>query len=173
MDEALAALDAIAAKAEVVELRLDFFEEPFDLPRLLRDRRLPVIVTHRPRREGGRSDALEYERVAVLREAADLGADYVDVEWDAATLALLDPIKAAGARVLVSRHSFEEMPADFEDWAKLVIDLGADVVKIVGMARDPRDVVPVLRVFLAATLPTIAIAMGEAGLPSRVLALRY
>lgn len=173
MAEALDALPTIAEQADIVEIRLDYFEGPYDLARLLRDRPLPVIVTNRPPREGGRCDQPDDERLAVLRRAAELGAEYVDVEWDAATSEALVPIKAAGARVLVSRHSFSEMPGDFVDWAKLVIERGADVVKIVGMAHDVRDTLPVFRVFEQVDRPAIAIAMGEAGLPSRVLALRY
>lgn len=173
MDEALAALPRIAAEADIAEIRLDYFEETYDLPRLLRDRPLPVIVTNRPSREGGRCMLPEDERLAVLRQAAALGAEYVDVEWDAAAPAILEPMKAAGTQILVSRHSFAEMPADFVDWADQMVERGADVVKIVGMARDARDCVPVFQTFQRADHPTVAIAMGEAGLPSRVLALRY
>ncbi|HEX5416977.1 MAG TPA: type I 3-dehydroquinate dehydratase [Chloroflexota bacterium] len=173
MAEALAALPRIAAEADIAELRLDYFEEPYDLERLLADRPLPVIVTNRPPREGGRCAAPDAERVAVLQRAAALGAEYVDLEWDAATPAALGPIKDAGAQVLVSRHSFAELPADFADWAGQMVERGADVVKIVGMARDVRDALPVFRVFARADRPTIAIAMGEPGLASRVLALRY
>lgn len=173
MAEAFAALPRIAAEADIAEIRLDYFEEPYDLPALLRDRPLPVIVTNRPPREGGRCAWPEDERLATLRRAAELGADYVDIEWDAATPVVLNPIKRAGARVLVSRHSFTRLPPDFVDWADLVMERGADVIKIVGMARDARDCLPVFQVFQQADRPTIAIAMGEAGLPSRVLALRY
>jgi 3-dehydroquinate dehydratase/shikimate dehydrogenase len=173
MAEALAALPRIAAEADIAELRLDYFEEPYDLERLLADRPLPVIVTNRPPREGGRCTAPDAERVAVLQRAAALGAEYVDLEWDAATPEAIGPIKDRGAEVLVSRHSFAEMPAGFLDWAGQMVERGADVVKIVGMARDARDTLPVLRVFARADRPTIAIAMGEAGLASRVLALRY
>jgi 3-dehydroquinate dehydratase/shikimate dehydrogenase len=173
MAEALDALPRIAAAADVVELRLDYFEEPYDLGRLLSSRPLPVIVTNRPPREGGRCHALEDERLASLRRAAELGAEYVDVEWDAATPDVLVPLKSAGAQILVSRHSFSEMPPDFTAWADLVIERGADVIKVVGMAHDVRDTLAVFQVFARADRPTIAIAMGEAGLPSRVLALRY
>lgn len=172
MAEAMAALPRIAAEADIAELRLDFFQEPYDLERLLAERPLPVIVTNRPPREGGRCAAPDAERVAVLQRAAALGAECVDLEWDAATPEAIGRIKDRGAQVLVSRHSFTEMPADFPDWAEQMVERGADVVKIVGMARDARDTLPVLRVFANADRPTIAIAMGEAGLASRVLALR-
>ncbi len=83
MAEAQQALAEIAAVADIAELRLDFFREPYDLPALLRQRPCPVIVTNRPQREGGEFTGPEAERIASLREAVALGADYVDIEHDA------------------------------------------------------------------------------------------
>lgn len=173
MAEALEGLPRIAAAADIAELRLDFFEEPYDLPALLRARECPVVVTLRPIDQGGKSLAPPAERIDVLRRAAELGAEYVDVEWDAATPERIAALHAAGAQVLVSRHDFERMPADFaESWWPAMAERGADVVKIVGMAHDVRDGLEVFRAFRRADRPTVAIAMGEAGLPTRILALR-
>jgi 3-dehydroquinate dehydratase type I len=163
---------AAAAGAELAELRLDLFEGEYDLPRLIEERPLPVIATLRPPREGGRCDAPDAERLRVLVEAARAGAEYVDLEWDAAAPAALDDLRAAGAGVIVSRHAFDRMP-DLEGWAEQIARLGPDVVKVVGMAHDARECAAPLRVLARAERPTIAIAMGEAGLATRVLALRY
>ena len=173
MSEALDALPNIAAEAEVVEYRLDYFEEPYDLRRLLRERPIPVIVTNRPPREGGRCDQSDPERLRVLQSAAELGAEYIDIEWDAVSPAALASLKANGSQVIVSRHSFEAMPIDFLDWVDFAADSGADVVKTVGMARGLRDTLPVFAAFQRSSKPMISIAMGEAGLISRILALRY
>ena len=162
-----------ARVADLAELRVDRLEEKLDLPRLLKDRPLPVIVTDRAVREGGHSPRGDAERVAVLRQAAELGAEFVDVELDTANAGLVRDLQANGTRVIVSRHAFDRMPADIERWPAPVIDVGADVVKVVGMAGDPRDVLPILRVLRDADRPTIAIAMGEVGIASRILALRY
>ena len=86
MAEALASLPAIRREADCLELRLDLFEEAFDLPLLLRERAdLPTVVTLRPIDQGGKSRLSAAERLPVLLQAAELGADYVDLEWDAAT----------------------------------------------------------------------------------------
>jgi 3-dehydroquinate dehydratase/shikimate dehydrogenase len=172
-DAALAGLRYLAGRAELVELRLDLFREPYDLARLLAERPLPVLVTNRPPREGGRADAPDAERLAVLCRAAALGAEYVDVEWDVATPERIARLRAAGAGVVVSRHCFTELPADFDRWPDRLAASGADVIKVVGMATHPLDVLTVLRVLRHAALPTIAIAMGPAGLASRVLGLCY
>src|SRR5688572_20373702 len=77
MAEALSSLRSIRAEADCVELRLDLFEEPFDLPLLLRERgSLPVVVTLRPPDQGGRCALPASERLAVLLQAAELGAEY-------------------------------------------------------------------------------------------------
>lgn len=169
-DAALAAMHEAAGRADLAELRLDLMAE-FDLSRLLAGRPLPVIVTCRPPREGGQWQGSEAERLAVLRQAAALGADYVDLEWDAAhEIASLDRSRT---RVILSRHDFAAMPADLAARAASLWAAGADVVKLVGMARGLADCAPVLRLLAEATRPTIAIAMGEHGLLTRVLALRY
>ena len=167
-EHARAALRRAAEIADVVELRLDLMDE-CDLSRLLDERPCPVVVTCRAVREGGRWRGSEEARLDVLRRAIDLGAEYVDVEADAIQL-----IREQGrSRLIASSHDFAAMPADLPDLWRRLAATGADVVKIVGMARDARDTVPVLRVLAAADRPTIAIAMGPAGLATRVLALRH
>jgi 3-dehydroquinate dehydratase/shikimate dehydrogenase len=164
------AMRAAASVADVVELRIDLLDDPkaAHLPDLLTDRPCPVIVTCRAVREGGHWPGSEARRLDVLRQAVALGADYVDVEADA-----LDQIPERGAsRLIVSAHDFAGMPTDIPGRWRALAETGADVVKLVGVARDARDVVPMLEVLAAADRPTIAIAMGEAGLASRVLALR-
>lgn len=174
MAAACAGLARIREAADCVELRLDYFEEPFDLAVLLRERGdLSAVVTLRPPEQGGRSPLAAHERVKVLLRAAELGAEYVDLEYDAVTPAVLAAVRAVGARVVVSRHDFGRMPDDLADgwWTELAA-LGGDVVKVVGTALDARDCLRVFRALARADRPTIAIAMGERGLASRVLALR-
>jgi 3-dehydroquinate dehydratase type I len=173
MAEALAGLRRIRAEADCVEFRLDLFSEPFDLDALLRERGdLPAVVTLRPPVEGGKCALPAAERLPILLRAAELGAEFVDLERDAATPSAVGSLKAAGARVIVSRHDFSSMPPNLADgWWHDLASRGADVVKVVGMAHDVRDILPVLDA-LRHEQPTIAIAMGEPGLASRVLALR-
>lgn len=166
--EAERALQEIARSADIAELRLDFMVE-YDLPRLLRNRPCPVIVTNRPEREGGRYRGSEQERVRPLLQAIDLGAEYVDVEHDATDLFR----DRQNTRLIVSYHDFQKTPENFVQIHRDLAARGADVVKIVGMAQRLEDNLLVFDALAQSRLPTIAIAMGEAGLISRVLALRY
>jgi 3-dehydroquinate dehydratase/shikimate dehydrogenase len=166
-----AALGAASAVADVVELRIDLLDEPEQahLPRLLAGRPCPVIVTCRAVREGGRWPGDEATRLDVLRAAIDLGAEYVDVEADA-----VHQIRDRGvSRLIASSHDFAGLPADVPGRWRALAETGADAVKIVGMARGTVEIVPLMEALAAADRPTVAIAMGEAGLASRVLALRY
>lgn len=169
-DAALAALHDAAAVADLAELRLDLMQD-FDLPRLLAERPLPVIITCRPQREGGGWPGGEGQRLAVLAQAAALGADYVDVEWDCTAQAA--QFDRSRTQLIFSRHDFRAMPADLPELAKSLWAAGADVVKVVGAAQQLADVTPVLQLLKAAVRPTIAIAMGPCGLISRLLAFRY
>jgi 3-dehydroquinate dehydratase/shikimate dehydrogenase len=165
--------EAKSAGADLAELRLDLFDQPYDLGRLLRRRRpLPVIVTLRPPREGGRCELPDAARLKQLTFAAGMGAEYVDVEWDAVTPDVIAELREAGAHVIVSRHEFDRMP-DLEAWADQIAAMQPDVVKVVGTATTAADCAVALRVLERARLPTISIAMGAAGLPSRLLCWRY
>ena len=69
-----------------------------------------------------------------------------------------------------SFHDFGGMPADFIDRAAAIND--TDVVKAVATANSSHDALVPLLYLRRARKPSIAIAMGEAGVASRVLALR-
>lgn len=165
---ALKAMEAAAKTADIVELRLDFMAD-CDLRALLRDPPLRVIVTNRPVREGGRYKGSEADRVRPLQAAIELGAAYVDIEEDAAGL-----IPDRGSTgLIVSHHDFERMPLNAKAIHRGLQKLGADVVKVVGLARRPEDSLAALEVFDPPAVMTISIAMGEHGRAGRVLALRH
>src|SRR5207249_9900532 len=130
MAEALAGLPRIRAQADCVELRLDLFDEPFDLPTLLAAcDGLTVVATQRPPEEGGKSSLPAAERLEVLVEAARLGAQYIDLEHGACSPRALAAVRGHGARVVLSRHDFASMPSALADrWPPELGALGADVV---------------------------------------------
>ena len=167
-DDAIAALRDVSEQADIAELRLDLMPE-YDLPRILADRPCPVIVTNRAEREGGRFSGSEEERVRPLLEAISLGAEFVDIEHDAVHL-----IGDRGeTRLIVSHHDFTAMPPDLRQLHRDLSAKGADVVKTAGMAGSVLDSLRVLEALAESPMPAIVIAMGEYGLISRLLSLRY
>src|SRR5215213_8525521 len=94
-DELRPSIARAAESADVVELRLDCLEETQlaaalnQLAALLGETRLPFILTHRPREQGGGRDVSVDERAAFwcemperLRGVTERGRAFVDVELD-------------------------------------------------------------------------------------------
>ena len=153
--------------ADLVELRLDFVREP-SAAAALAGRKKPVIVTCRPRSEGGRFYGSEEERRAILGEALALGAEYVDLEFKGACADLME--RTGGRRIILSHHDFAGMPADLEAMAQAMLASGAEVVKLAVTAHSLRDCLTLRAVGASSRAPMALIAMGEAGVASRVLA---
>src|SRR4051812_10757008 len=95
------------SRADIQELRLDAVRD-VDVAGALSARRLPVIVTCRARWEGGLFDGSEEERLGLLVQAAEGGAEFVDVEWRADPAAIERCRRAA--RVVLSHHDFSGVP---------------------------------------------------------------
>jgi 3-dehydroquinate dehydratase / shikimate dehydrogenase len=153
--------------ADLIELRLDTVRDP-SAAAALAGRRKPVIITCRSTAQGGYFRGSEEERRAILGEALALGSEYVDVEWQGGGADLI--AHTGGRRVVLSHHDFTGIPADLQDLTQAMVATGAEVVKIAVMASRLSDCVT-LHALGRGTRATLAlIAMGEAGIPSRVLA---
>jgi 3-dehydroquinate dehydratase/shikimate dehydrogenase len=170
--DALPAARAAALRsADLVEFRLDRLPE-LALAHVLGEATARAVVTLRPPREGGCFQGDESAREATLRAALDLGVPFVDVEWDAPFADAL--IAAFPGRVVLSRHDFAGMPADLPG---LIRDLAARRPAVVKVAVTPARLTDQLAFDAARTAasdtPVVLIAMGAAGLPSRLLPQRF
>ena len=135
MAELRARRDAVD-DADLVELRLDFVKDP-SAAAALAGRKKPVVVTCRPRSEGGRFNGSEEERRAILGEALALGAEYVDLEFKGACADLME--RTGGRRIILSHHNFTGMPADLKEMAQAMLASGAEVVKLAVTAHSLGD----------------------------------
>ena len=108
--------------ADVVEWRIDWFENVFDFEKLvdvLKDLRealgdMPILMTFRTSKEGGEK-AIEDEVYADINiKAAQTGyVDLVDVEvftGDEIVKKIIDGAHAAGVKVVASNHDFFKTP---------------------------------------------------------------
>ena len=153
--------------ADLVELRLDMVRDP-SAAAALEGRQQPVIITCRPKSEGGHFTGSEEERRTILSEALSLGAEYVDLEWKGTCA---DLIKRTGGRnVILSHHDFDGMPADLDAMSRDMLGSGAAVVKLAVTAHSLSDCLRLRAIGQHARGPVALIAMGDAGLASRVLA---
>ncbi len=160
-----------AARGDLVELRLDTVAAP-DVAGALAGRTRPVIVTCRAAWEGGHFQGSEEERKRILAEAWRSGAEFVDIEWRAG---FHDVLKTTGGRrIVLSSHDFEAVPADLRDRAQAMRSTGAQIVKIAAKANRLADCNPLLdEANRHERGSVVLIAMGEHGLASRVLAVRF
>ena len=156
-----------AADADLVELRLDTVSDP-SAAAALAGRRKPVIITCRSQAQGGHFKGSEEERRAILGEALALGAEYVDLEWQSSCAELME--KTGGRRIVLSHHDFNGVPADLHNIAQAMLASGSEVVKIAIMASRLSDSIALRSIAKHTRVPMAVIAMGEAGIPSRVLA---
>lgn len=172
--------DAAAQGAHMVELRLDsipFFEPASNLRSLLQLCRLPAIISYRPTWAGGEYDGDENSRLQVLELAAELGAAYVDVEFQVVEdfLARLKKRNNKACKIIVSHYSCKSSLTENElkDLAAKMQQVGADVIKIVSAAESITDVAPMFRLLASSTIPSIFVATGERGHISQLLAPKF
>ncbi|MBV8488321.1 MAG: type I 3-dehydroquinate dehydratase, partial [Planctomycetaceae bacterium] len=160
---------AANAGADLVELRIDCLRREPDLRRILKNRPTPLVFTIRRGADGGLWSGTEEKRQQLLREAIALGVDYVDLELDIA-----GQIRRFGkTKRIVSYHNLKRTPLDVQDIAEQCEELDPDIVKIATAAASLDDASRVLRLGLRGKFPTITIAMGEAGLFTRILGARF
>ena len=136
---------------DVVEWRVDFYEDVFQLPKVLSTLKglreilgeTPILFTFRTRKEGGEKE-IDMEAYTALNTAvAQSGdADAVDVEvfsGDEVVRRNIQAIHAAGKAVVGSNHDFGGTPdkADLLFRLRKMQELGADIPKIAVMPRCP------------------------------------
>jgi 3-dehydroquinate dehydratase/shikimate dehydrogenase len=174
MEEIRRGRDA-ASGADIVEVRLDYADRP-DAAAALEGRRTPVVVTCRARFEGGHFAGSEEERRRVLENAIAHGAEYVDVE--AAASFASDLIRSTGGRrIVLSEHNFEGVPADLPGRFDALRRRGAEIAKLAVHVDRLDQLIPLFELGrsidgAANGESHILIAMGSAGLASRILAAR-
>jgi 3-dehydroquinate dehydratase/shikimate dehydrogenase len=162
---------AQAAGADLVEIRFDTCAaqggDPHALVEAIPTLALPVLATLRHRDEGGSWAGSPAERVRLYRRADDLGAAYVDCELAHAAALGWCPTRA---KLILSHHDFTKPPADPEGIVAACYAAGAQVAKIAFMPRDAHDLAICERLHRWERRPLVVLAMGEFGLPSRLLA---
>ncbi len=190
LEQALAAA-ALAAErgADLVEFRIDQVAgDTALLNGLVEDSALPCIITCRPVWEGGLYEGDEKSRVAVL-SGVQSGAQepaYLDIELAAYQRSvdlrakadqLVDhpgQVRATTTGLILSSHDFDSRPADlYQRIESMAAAPACRVMKIVWEARSLRDNLEAFEIIASRHKPTIALCMGQWGLPSRVLAKKF
>ena len=172
-EEAIEKMEKAAGFAQLFEIRLDVMES-FDLDRVIHASPLPVLVTYRSVKEGGKGKADYTIRTHHLLKAVEAGADYIDVEFTM-PLGFREVIweHRGKTKLVLSIHLLNRTPSseDMEKTFRKMAATGADMVKIVTRAQSWEDNWRVLSLIPLAGemgIEITAFCMGPMGMISRV-----
>lgn len=190
--EALHAIERSCRFADFIELRMDLIRQGnlAELIEAVHDNSddVKIIVTCRKKEEAASSGVApamqsfrrKKEKIALLKEAVELGADFIDVELAEGSAAICD-LKSLCARMgsrtgmIVSYHNLRETPApaELKKIFQQCVKYKPAIVKIVTTATAIEDNMSVLNLIAFARQRSqniISICMGEKGGISRVMA---
>jgi 3-dehydroquinate dehydratase/shikimate dehydrogenase len=169
------ALQGAAARAkedtDLIELRLDCIDGAISveaLARVLDSLHFPVILTYRPAEQGGHRNLSRAARASFWKAIAPRGEHlWWDVEAD-----LAREVSPDWSRTIVSHHDFVGVPEDLTQIYERLAQMPARVLKIAVHANDIADCLLLFQLIDRARREgreVIAIAMGNAGIATRIL----
>ena len=173
--------------ADVVEWRVDWYEDIFDFEKVeetakqLREvlGEMPILFTFRTSKEGGEKAIETPVYVELNQKISATGyVDLVDMEaftGDDAVKAVVEEAHKHGVKVVASNHDFDKTPAKSDIIYRLrkMQELGADIPKIAVMPQNKKDVLTLLAateemVDNYADRPIITMSMKGTGVISRL-----
>jgi 3-dehydroquinate dehydratase type I len=160
--------------ADLIEVRLDCFEESRSFQDLANATKLPLIATNKLQSQKGYFLGSETERQQTLLNAAKVGFEYIDIDFNSPKRnETMSKIKALGAKAIVSYHKHDGVlnVSSLQRILDEQIASGADVCKIVLTAKQIEDNLPVLSFvsFASTKAKLVCFCMGEQGKTSRLL----
>lgn len=179
--------------ADLVEWRVDFLNNVSSLSLLtvltflseLRNELgdLPLLFTFRTKREGGEKSISPQAYEELYKSIISSGLiDLIDVELFLGrdiVSRLVAKAHEHGVAVIASNHDFKRTPPkeDILDRLEEMQELGADIAKIAVMPESTQDVEVLMDATATftkyASVPAIAMSMGELGLASRTTGERF
>lgn len=168
---------AIKQGADLVELRVDGLRNQTGWEKLLR-KDLPIIMTNRPKREGGGFKGSEDERISLLLDGVERRVPCIDIEFSTPEKLrdqVVSEARRAGVTVLMSHHNFSTTPSTkvLMGLAKELVSAGCDIAKIIPFAKNSGDALRTLdfavQVLGEVKVPVVTFAMGDAGVLTRFI----
>jgi 3-dehydroquinate dehydratase/shikimate dehydrogenase len=165
-----------------IELRLDWLSDDAEISKLLARlrasqrvsrTRATFIATCRRREAGGRFTGTVAKQLIHIAETIRAGCDWYDLEIETSSVCpseLLDVLLGEG-RQMASAHFFQRTCKNLKRVAADLARVGPAAIKIAAQCDSLADSIDVLRV-AHGRKNVVAVPMGDAALPARVLALR-
>jgi len=181
VQELLDHAETARADSQFLEFRLDSLEKPAAsiapiAKFLAAHKEVVAIATCRRKAHGGGFAGSLAEELKILSAASESGFALVDLEIESAEqcrIGDLDHLRQSEAALLISFHDFEK-PVDPDAVFARIQRFEPDFVKIVSTAHSLTDSLKLLQWIAARSgdAQVVGIAMGEAGVVSRILSLR-
>ena len=168
---------------DLLEWRLDLFLKRYSLKETLDAlamlsalSRHPVVVTNRPKRDGGEFEGPEELRFEILHKAIEAGAEWVDLEdWVAEETVKV--FQSQNARILLSHHEFSVTPdrLTLQRFAEAMAKKNPHAIKLAAYACRPEDNLRILEIIPFGQrelgMDVLAFCMGPLGRWSRLVCL--
>jgi len=161
-----------AYRPDLIEIRLDYIEGPYELDVIRSVSTLPMIATNRGTDQGGLSSEADSERLGTVIRACEAGFEYADIELAIPQAGqIAERVKDLGAKAIISHHDFKDTPPKerLNEIMTEMLGAGADICKIVGTATSPEDNLTYLNLIQEnPSVSLVSFGMGKTGLLSRV-----
>lgn len=167
------------SRAGMLEFRLDqfHFTQAEAIRQLMESTSLPVIFTLRRRLHGGEFSGSRPDHLKQVKILAALNPAYFDLEYDL-EIEVFNGVRtiSPSTQLICSYHDFEHTPKELKALLHFMQEKEADIYKIATMANSSLDMMRMMR-FLKENAKKgerlVMIAMGERGVPSRILGAVY
>jgi 3-dehydroquinate dehydratase/shikimate dehydrogenase len=180
VDSLIAAIERVSPAADLIELRLDALEQGelekavAEIGAVVSHTSRPVILTLRTKEQGGYRDIDQQQRLESWQTLLASDCAFFDLEYDLVTELTNQPDdeQPDWSRVICSHHDFGGLPANLTEIFEQLTFTPARIVKLAVSPADITDSLAILNLLDRAKTEereTIAIAMGNAGVLTRIL----
>ncbi|PYY01059.1 MAG: shikimate dehydrogenase [Acidobacteria bacterium] len=179
--ELMEKIEHAANENSLLELRLDYLSKPALLLPKLKEfggfhRDILLIATCRRAANGGKFRGTVASQLEILLKAAAAGCQLVDIEMESAKALKANDIEKLRqqAGLMISFHDFRGTKKLEETWEQMH-EFPADYIKIVSTAKSLSDNVKMMRLLEQRSdlVSTVGVCMGERGIISRILNVRF
>lgn len=169
---------AESLSADLVEVRLDRLSSYQGISKAVGAVEIPVVATNRPLSQKGSFAGSESQRLSLLVDAVEGGANYVDIESSTRHLdQVIETFQKASAKIILSHHDHSRTPklSELKSTLAQLQRTKSEFYKIVTTARSPEDNLTIFNLLTAnqRTKPLVSFAMGKPGIWSRIMAPFY
>lgn len=157
MSDAIDMLEKVPKEYDLVEIWINEIDD-LNLITLKEKAKHPLLIK-----------ITDFSNHDLLQKVIENGFEYVDIDIE--NFAKIKEFHKSKTKIIASYHDFDEQP-NLEEGKKIIERMkeeGADIAKIVCVAKDCHDNLIPLKLLQETDFPLITFCMGEKGRLSRVL----